>query len=144
MKREKRLEVLRSLIHDGGFTGQRDLLKALSRKRVAVDQSTLSRDLIEIGADKIDGSYRIVTRARPGGAFDLSSVIRSWKACGPNLIVMNTTTGQAQAVGVALDRSVEPAIGGTLAGDDTIFIATSSRTKQTVVLRRLKQWFGDK
>jgi transcriptional regulator of arginine metabolism len=144
MKREERLEVLRGLIHDGGFTGQRDLLKALARKRVAVDQSTLSRDLIEIGADKIDGSYRLVTRSRPGGAFDLSSVIRSWKACGPNLIVMNTAIGQAQAVGVAIDRSVEPAIGGTLAGDDTIFIATSSRTKQTVVLRRLKQWFGDK
>jgi transcriptional regulator of arginine metabolism len=145
MKRENRLERLRNLVRKGGFTSQRDLLKALSKKRISIDQSTLSRDLIEIGADKIDGRYQLVTRARPGGAeFDLSSVIRSWKPCGANLIVIHTAIGQAQAVGVALDRSAEPAIGGTLAGDDTIFVATSSRARQTAVLRRLKQWFGEK
>ena len=45
---------------------------------------------------------------------------------------------------VVFDAAGDPAIAGTLAGDDTIFVATKNRRSQTVALRRLEQWFGDK
>ena len=45
---------------------------------------------------------------------------------------------------VAIDEEYDGAIAGTLAGDDTIFVATGSARAQTVALRRLRKWFGDK
>jgi arginine repressor len=43
-----------------------------------------------------------------------------------------------------MDRQDEPAFVATLAGDDTIFIATKNSKTQAVALRRLEAWFGDK
>jgi arginine repressor len=71
-------------------------------------------------------------------------VVRRFTGCGPHLVVVTTDIGQAQAVAVSIDRAGEPAVVATLAGDDTVFVATRSRRTQAVVLRRLEQWFGDK
>ena len=50
---------------------------------------------------------------------------------------------QAQPVGVLLDSAEESAIEGTIAGDDTVFVATKGRRQQEVLLRRLASWFGE-
>ena len=60
------------------------------------------------------------------------------------MIVVSTGVGQAAPIAVAIDNRGEPALAGTIAGDDIIFIATKNRRAQAVILRRLKQWFGDK
>ena len=120
-------------------------LRSLLRKRgVRVDQSTLSRDLAELGIRKSGGRYVLPPEGSTtgNGRSALASAVRDWVPCGPHLIVVSTTTGQAQPVAVAIDESGEPAILATLAGDDTIFVATRSRRTQSVALRRLEQWFG--
>lgn len=145
MNRHDRLELLRDLIASDSFASQHALIDALATKHVEVDQSTLSRDLTEIGARKTDGRYRLETGLRAAApGWDASAAVRGWQACGAHLIVVRTRIGQAQAVGVAVDRAGEPAVAGTLAGDDTVFLATTSRSKQAIVLRRLKQWFGER
>ena len=106
-------------------------------------ESTLSRDLAELSIRKIDGRYRIADpRERPEPSRTLADAVAGWQACGPNLIVVHTAIGQAQALGVAIDRADEPSIAGTLAGDDTLFLATTSGQQQVIALRRLERWFG--
>jgi len=145
MHRHARLDYLRELLGSGRFASQNALRDELSGRGVEVDQSTLSRDLTELGAVKIDGKYRVSSRVRSAPPDrDLSTAVRGWQACGAHLIVMKTHVGQAQAIGVVLDDSGESALAGTIAGDDTLFLATTSRSKQAIVLRKLKEWFGER
>jgi transcriptional regulator of arginine metabolism len=56
---------------------------------------------------------------------------------GDALVVVHTPPGEANRVGVALDRLSWPEIVGTIAGDDTIFLAVQGRKAQREVVRRL-------
>jgi len=127
---------------------QAALLKKLRAHGVRVDQSTLSRDLEELGIRKSGGVYAPAAPAvaEPGTPTpaDYAAVVRRFTTCGPHLIVVGTVIGQAQAVAVSIDTANDSSVAGTLAGDDTIFIATRTRRGQVVALRRLQQWFGDK
>jgi transcriptional regulator of arginine metabolism len=99
----------------------------------AVTQATISRDLEQIGAVKVrrDGqiSYALPETVRNGAAPRLAAVFREWvRSVEPaaNLVVIKTPPGSAHLVGVALDNSDLPEIGGTICGDDTIFVACRS------------------
>jgi transcriptional regulator of arginine metabolism len=140
--KHERHAFLRALVQDQSVRSQKALLEALEAAGLGVDQSTLSRDLRELGIRKVSGSYRPAAVAGPGTTSLVPQVVR-YTACGPNLIVIRTVVGQAQAVGVFLDSAGEPAIAGTLAGDDTVFVATKGWRQQTVALRRLADWFGE-
>jgi transcriptional regulator of arginine metabolism len=110
-----------------------------------VDQSTLSRDLAELGARKSGGRYVLLNGHAEGVAeLNVAAAVQRFTTCGPNLIVLFTGVGQAQLVAVAVEEQQDPSIVGTVGGDDTIFIATRNQRAQSVALRRLVQWFGDK
>jgi transcriptional regulator of arginine metabolism len=143
--RLQRQQAIRALLQGRAITTQQELLDALAAKGLSVDQSTLSRDLVEVGARKRDGRYQCVAEDND----DVSQVhygpmVRSFLPCWPHLIVIRTEIGQAQPVALAIDGKKDPSVAATLAGDDTIFVATRNRKTQTVALRRLQTWFGDK
>jgi transcriptional regulator of arginine metabolism len=145
--KEKRLALILDLIARKVGHTQAQLLRNLRAHGYRVDQSTLSRDLAELGIRKQAGQYVLVTPVEKNGSpgpSDFSTVVRRFTPCGPHLVVINTVVGQAQPVAVAIDSVSEPAVAATLAGDDTVFVATKNRRTQTVVLRRFKQWFGEK
>jgi transcriptional regulator of arginine metabolism len=124
---------------------QAELRKALRIGGMAVEQSTLSRDLVEVGIRKAGGRY--VLPAAPAQMQEepaFGAAVVNYTTCGPHLIVIRTTMGAAQPLAVKIDRGDEPSITATLAGDDTIFLATKNRRSQVVALRRLEHWFGDK
>lgn len=141
----ERWDVIRRLVRNEDVGTQADIRRALRRIGLAVDQSTLSRDLVELGIRKAAGRYVVEPAKSPGEPeVDYSAVVESFTTCGPHQIILRTTTGQAQPVGVAIDEKNEPAIAATLAGDDTVLILTKTRRAQVVALRRLEQWFGGK
>ena len=145
--KEERLALIRRLVRERRARTQAELLRNLRSAGERVDQSTLSRDLVELGIRKAGGHYvlpRSVEQAGEPKLTDLAGVVKRFTTCGPHLTVVSTVVGQAQAVAVAIDKATEPAIAATLAGDDTVFVATKNRRRQAVTLRRLKQWFGDK
>ncbi len=147
VNKEERLALILRLVHRGKARTQADFLRGLRARGKRVDQSTLSRDLAELGIRKAGGCYVLPARAedsRPPTLTDFAGVVKRFTTCGPHLTVITTVVGQAQAVAVAMDATAEPAIVATLAGDDTVFVATKNRRTQAVALRRLKQWFGDK
>ena len=134
-----------TLVRDKVVRTQAEIIEGLRRKRIAVDQSTLSRDLTELRIRKSGGRYAMApNRVEKEPRVDYAAAVRSFTTCGPHLTVIHTGTGQAQPVALAIEHERDPAVAGTLAGDDTVFIATKSGRAQTVVLRRLITWFGDK
>ena len=140
-----RQEAIRRLVQRGGIPGQSELLKGLRKQRIRVDQSTLSRDLQELGVRKSAGEYVLADPPVENvGQPDYSQIVRSFRACGPHLIVLRTAIGQAPPLGVFLDSQRDCGLAGTIAGDDTIFVATTSRRTQTVVLRWFGKWFGER
>lgn len=145
--KEKRLALILRLLCGGAAHTQAQLMRSLRARGHRVDQSTLSRDLAELGIRKSAGRYVPPTgpkSAKPSKVSDYAAVVRRFTTCGPHLTVINTVVGQAQPVAVAIDAAAEPAIVSTLAGDDTLFVATKSRRTQAVALRRLRHWFGEK
>lgn len=143
--RQERQDTIRRILATSVVATQQDLLARLEAGGMTVDQSTLSRDLNELGVRKNGGQYVLPEEHETGPAnVDYAAVVRSFVPCGPHLIVMRTVVGQAQPVALAIDAAEDPSIVATLAGDDTIFVATRSQKTQAVALRRLESWFGDK
>jgi transcriptional regulator of arginine metabolism len=110
-------ELILRLLEAHAITDQTDLLARLSAEGQMFTQSTLSRRLKRLGVQKVQGRYR---RVEPGAAAmpEVSLV-----EAPPNLLVLRTAPGFAQALGLALDRDPAPGQVGTLAGDDTVFVA---------------------
>lgn len=143
--REARQEAIRRILNAGVVATQQDLLARLESDGLGVDQSTLSRDLTELGVRKNGGQYVLPEAREPGPTqVDYGAFVRSFTPCGPHMIVVRTAVGQAQPVALKIDAADDPSIAATLAGDDTIFVATRNRKTQEVALRRLTSWFGDK
>lgn len=138
---QTRWAAIEAILSGGVVHSQDELLRALRARGFTVTQSSVSRDLREMGVAKVDGRY-VPGRelGGGGGSADLRAVTRfvtSVETAGPNLLVLKTTTGTAQTVGIAVDRERWPEIVGTVAGDDTMFIAVKNRTHQAHVEARL-------
>jgi transcriptional regulator of arginine metabolism len=140
---ERRSAIVRILRH-GIVRRQNELVGMLRRDGFEVTQSSVSRDLRDLGVLKAGGRYIMppdeITRAH--GDFDmLAQFVRELRTAGPSLTVVRTTIGAAQSVAVAIDKAQWPFVVGTLSGDDTIFIATESATAQSQLLARLREHF---
>lgn len=143
--KERRQEEVRRVVRSHRVSTQGQLASLLEAAGIEARQAMLSRDLAELGVRKSGGRYVLDDRdATDGRTADLSAAVRRYLTCGPHLIVIKTAVGLAQPIAVTVDNKNDPAIAGTLAGDDTVFVATRNQRSQTVALRRLEQWFGDK
>ncbi len=105
------------LLDSSPIADQSDLLRRLAVKGHDLTQSTLSRRLKRLGVQKLQGRYRRVE----AGAQILPGV--SISEAPPNLLVLRTAPGFAQALGLSIDADPVPGQMGTLAGDDTVFVA---------------------
>lgn len=141
---EARRRTLRTLIKRRRIRTQEELVSALHERGFDITQSSLSRDLMYLGARKVDGAYRLV-RDEDAAVDDgltyptlaeLEPFVRAVKAAGPHLLVVSTRPGLAQTVALALDSMNMPEVIGTIAGDDTVFVATPTRRSQRSLERR--------
>jgi len=110
-------KLILQLLEKHPIADQTDLLERLGAKGHDLTQSTLSRRLKRLGIHKVQGHYRRVEAlAQPLPGVTISEA-------PPNLLVLRTAAGFAQAVGLSLDADPIPGQVGTLAGDDTVFVA---------------------
>ena len=119
---------------------QAELAKALAADGLHVTQATLSRDLIELRAEKVRTSSGVLVYAIPGEGGDRTVqttadaeflAARLSRLCGEplvsaeasgNLVVLRTPPGAAQYLASAIDHSVFTGVLGTIAGDDTVLV----------------------
>ena len=138
-RRKRHLRIL-ELISTRAVRTQEELADALSADGWQVTQSSVSRDIAALHLAKVDGVYR---RARNAAGRDPDEVriaegVLTAEAAGEAIVVVHTPPGEANRVGVALDRLAWPEIVGTIAGDDTIFLAVSNQAAQRQVVKKIR------
>ncbi len=137
------------LIESGRISSQFDLAQQLSRVGIDTTQTTLSRDLTEIGVVKSAAGYQVLSAMLASGSetlpvdriSSLTATVRRLLlevAIGGTQAVVHTPPGQASALAVEIDRAKLSGIIGTIAGDDCIFIACTTNSSAKSVARRLQ------
>ena len=132
MRKSFRQKKLLSLINAKPFATQAELRDSLEAAGVPTTQSSLSRDLEELGIVKHHGHYAVprVTGPAAHGLLSLDTA-------GENLVVARTEAGRASAVAVDIDGAAIGEIVGTLAGEDTIFIAVRGLKEQRAAVKKI-------
>ncbi|MDQ3914409.1 MAG: arginine repressor [Actinomycetota bacterium] len=132
MRSERRRTLLR-ILREGRAATQQELVTALREAGHDVTQATVSRDLHEVGAVKVrtggEVAYRFpddVPRLRSPRRDPLAELLEfalDVREAG-TLVVVTTLPGHASAVARAIDLAGLDGVRGTIAGDDTVFVAT--------------------
>ena len=135
-KRDRQQKIL-SLIQAKPIGTQEDLRALLERTGLPATQSSVSRDLEELGVVKHHGHY---TLPRTNGA--ASRGLLSLDHAGDSLVIARTVPGLASAVAVEIDAAAISEIVGTIAGEDTIFIAVRDTKSQRTVVKEVWKLFG--
>ncbi len=139
-QRDARLRLLRQWLNRRRVTSQGALVKLLRERGHEVTQSSVSRDLSALGASKREGTYQLPKPADISGhQLDPSFArITGSSPAGDHMLVVHTRAGAASLVALAIDQRKLPDIVGTIAGDDTIFVATTGRAEQRRVALTLE------
>lgn len=137
----ERRDAIRALLSREPVPTQQMLVAELEKQGFAATQSSVSRDLRELGAIKTSQGYELPS-AVESSDWELEAVgefVRSLRPAGPHLIVIRTAIGAAQRVALALDRVGWPEIVGNIGGDDTVFVATDSANHQKILSARIER-----
>lgn len=127
----KRREAIRQIISQQPIEKQSQLLSALEERGIRCTQATLSRDIKAMGIVKQtgpDGRYRYALPAATDSSTKqkmrtiLQESVQS-AACAQNIVVVKTLSGMASAAGAVLDELHIEHLVGSLAGDNTVFLA---------------------
>jgi transcriptional regulator of arginine metabolism len=143
-RRKRHLKIL-ELISTRAIRTQEELAEALAAEGWDVTQSSVSRDITSLRLIKMNGVYR---RPSPSAAPidpDLRRIadgVLTVEGAGEALVVLHTPPGEANRVAVALDRLAWPDVVGTIAGDDTIFLAVKDGTAQRRVMGEVRKLSG--
>jgi transcriptional regulator of arginine metabolism len=144
----RRDEILR-VIRDGAVHSQEELQQRLARRGIEVAQPTLSRDLKDLGLAKTAAGYVVPGEAGTGPDADrdarakekLERALREWlleAAAAGTLVVLKTPPAAAHHVARAIDEAGLEGMAGSIAGDDTIFLATPSASAAARLARLLE------
>lgn len=147
MTKNQRQRMIADWLREHRVGSQEELVARLSLAGITATQATVSRDLLEIGAVRLKraGSIRYVMpdQVEAGhAATKLDRLLAEWvDAIIPagNLLVLKTPPGSANLVANALDAAGLEEVAGTLAGDDTIFVAITDGTNPNAVANLLQR-----
>jgi transcriptional regulator of arginine metabolism len=146
--RLRRQKIIADLIRAEPLASQEEVTARLAAKGYAVTQATVSRDLDQLGAVKVKrgGAIRYRLAEEMGdsdwAAGRLEHVLAQWaqsvEAAG-NLLVIRTPPGSAHLVALALDQARLPEVAGTIAGDDTLFVALCDGVVAPAIATRFRK-----
>jgi len=132
-----RREQIRDILASQDLTSQEELLQVLARRGVRTTQPVLSRDLRALRVAKRGGVYQLLEHERVTRLDTLRSLLRSACPAGPNMVVMRTEPGAASAIARALEAERMDGMLGTVAGDDTVFVAVRDDHAGQAILDRV-------
>lgn len=148
----RRREEIRKLLKERAVHSQAELRRLLHARGVEATQPTLSRDVRELGLVKGPSGYAVSSASAPVNP-DAASIpgrrndrldrvvnqfVLSAEIAG-TLVIVRTPPADASPVAFAIDAAAPPEVIGTIAGDDTIFLATGSAEDAQSLARRLRR-----
>jgi len=147
--KQLRQRAIRDLLEQRPIRTQQELAAALRERGFRTTQATISRDVAELGLIKVsrDGvqAYALSPRlaeAETSGEDRLRTLLHDLpieiRDSGLNLVI-RTLPGSAHAIAAALDRARWPEVVGSIAGDDTVFVAFPDRAALRRIRRRLER-----
>ena len=145
--KSKRQEAILALIQEQNIETQNQLIEALREHGVKSTQATLSRDIRELRLVKElcpDGGYRYAVPAREESEDHTDRLRKIFRECvvsfdtAQNIVVIHTLSGLANAAASMLDSLQVPHLVGTVAGDDTAFLAMHSAEDATEFCREIE------
>ena len=142
MNKQRRHFAIKQIITQQVISNQDELCQALEKAGFSVTQATLSRDMKELGIARVHSADRVryvlnieseERRLVPLIGYEIERIDSN-----ETMIVIKTLPGRAQGVAEIIDSMHHPAILGTLAGDNTIFITPASVEKIEETLELVK------
>jgi transcriptional regulator of arginine metabolism len=130
MNRNERHAAILRLVREQPLSTQAELADALRREGHEVVQTTVSRDIHELGLIKVrHASGRLVYAFAEDGGYseELSGALTRWALTvepSGNLVVLTTPYGYASALAQAIDVARHPHIAGTIAGENTVMLVS--------------------
>jgi transcriptional regulator of arginine metabolism len=152
LTKHQRQHRITKLLESQPVTSQAQLVALLADEGVDATQTTVSRDLEDLGAVKVrlpggETAYALpelpVHQIAPED--HLRRVLGEWVVevgHSGNLVVLRTPPGSAHVVGSALDRSAAEGVVGTVAGDDTVLVVVSEEVGGDAMAARLRDVAG--
>jgi transcriptional regulator of arginine metabolism len=139
-----RQKVILDLVRGGRIASQDELMHGLQSRNIDVSQSTLSRDIQELRLAKAGGFYTLpgAEVPRAGGGETLRRIVKEFVTgfdSAGNLLVVKTGNGNASTVSQALDDAGWPEMVGSIAGENTIFIAVRGTRDAQKLERRIRE-----
>ena len=151
MSNPVRQQAILRLVRDRALSTQAELVDALREEGHDVVQTTISRDVHELGLVKVRAPSGRLVYATPGAddadrrraiGVALRRYATAVERAGP-LVVVTTPSGYASALAQAIDEGRHPGIAGTIAGDNTIFLAPRSSTSAGALTAELAGHLSD-
>ena len=145
MNRRERQTAILELVSERALSTQAEVAAALRDEGFDVVQTTVSRDIADLGLVKVRAPNGRLVYAPPGTTdtdrlHALTAAIRRYaiaaEAAG-NLVVLSTPSGYANALAQAIDESGHPGIAGTVAGDNAILVVARDGTPAAVLREEL-------
>ena len=141
--KSRRHAAIRTLISASEIYSQHELAQLLARDGIEATQTTLSRDLSELGVLKGPVGYQLpgAAVAAPAPDATIARVLRRELigiSVGGTLVVLKTPQGHGNALAVELDRIRMQGVLGTIAGDDTVFLAASTPISARRIAKELR------
>ena len=147
-RKQHRQQTLLRIVSERRLATQQDVVRALRAAGFAATQATVSRDIVELGLVKVprDGAHVYA----PPTSLPLSGGIERLRrfcadypvqsAVAGNLVILRTPPGTANALAIALDTSGFNDVVGTIAGDDTVFVAAHDPARARGINQRLSEY----
>ncbi|MDQ7007572.1 MAG: arginine repressor [Acidobacteriota bacterium] len=126
---QRRRRAIQQLVRRRKISTQQELVEALEDLGFPVSQASVSRDITALRLVKVDGCYAPPAQAVPEDdprQARLKASVLGVRTAGENLVVLITPPGEASAVGLAIDDLDLPGLVGSVAGDDTVFVAVDT------------------
>ncbi len=145
--KQERQAAIRRMLEERAVRTQDELAEALAEEGFRVTQATVSRDIKEmhlVKAPAAEGGYRYAA-PEPGAHETGQRLSRLLADCvtgveaGGQMIVVRTLSGSASAAAEALDRLGMPEIMGSIAGDNTVFLAARDPDGATAAGERIRR-----
>lgn len=143
--RDQRQQAIISLLREYAISSQGEIVALLKERGITATQSSVSRDMRDLGVWRKGRHYVLpdeeeaAEEAEVAALEEVAVFLRGATPAGPYTTVVRTVVGAAQTVAVAIDNAEWSEVVGTMAGDDTIFIATAGEAEQQQLLRRLQR-----
>ena len=139
MKKRRQKELL-NIIRNNRVATQDELMKYLLDAGYETTQATISRDMKELGIDKVDSFYAVVPRSTSNNMKYVKILSECVKTVdnAMNIVVVKTLVGMGAAAGAAIDAFDWEEVVGSIAGDDTVFLVTRTQESAELLKKTLE------